>query len=360
MPLEISEHVDEKHRSRRSREEKNSSVKTRAPSLPQLSNNREYEISDKRSQSMIENTKRVIPDIVKQSPSAHPRLHSDKEDPCDDSDRLESLLSPHPDDSDDDRNEAYETISRSESITDLRNIGRDIKKEKQSGGYDSKVSSLASLGLSKLKHKTMFDKIEDDQKDDKAPGAFKNPQAALSTAIEDLKSENWQIEVGALSAIVRISVWNPELITSKMSKILDLVKHELRNPRSQVCKVAAQTFTKLFSLFSKHIEKEKIFEDVVKALLLRTGDTNKFIRIDASDALDTMAENVSVHKAVSILVTCGLHSKNVMIRVCVSFLLLHVVKTLGPETFFKSSKDTVDVVLRSTAELLEDGSQDVR
>ena len=145
-----------------------------------------------------------------------------------------------------------------------------------------------------------------------------------------------------------------------MGYILDLVKHELKNPRSQVCKVAAQTFTKLFSLFGMQIEKENRFDEIVKALLLKTGDTNKFLRIDASDALDTMVENVSIHKAVTSLVTEGLTSKNVMIKICVAFLLLHIVKSLGAELFFKSSRETINIVLKSTAEQLEDGSQDVR
>ena len=39
-----------------------------------------------------------------------------------------------------------------------------------------------------------------------------------------------------------------------------------------------QTFTKLFSLLGQLVEKEKIFEEIVKTLLVRTGDTNKFIR----------------------------------------------------------------------------------
>ena len=293
---------------------------------------------------------------------------SDKEDPIDDStdtidnERLKALLSPHPDDdSDSERSEAYETISRSESMTDLRNINKEkpVKKPRKSIGYDSKESSLVSLGLDSLKHKTMFDKLDGD-KDDKAPGAFKNPSAALNTAIEDLNSDNWQIEVSALSAIVRLAVWSPEQITAKIGSIMDLVKHELRNPRSQVSKVATQTFTKLFSLYGRQMEKEKNFDEVVKILLLKTGDTNKFIRVDASDALDSMTENVSINKAVTALVNGGLHSKNVMIKICVAFLLLHIVKSIGPERFFKSSKDTVNLILRSCAELLEDGSQDVR
>ena len=68
---------------------------------------------------------------------------------------------------------------------------------------------------------------------------------------------------------------------------------------------------------------------------------------------------VSVHKAVTSLVT-SLHSKNVMIRICVAFLLLHIVKSLSSELFFSSSKDTVYILLRAEAELLEDGNLDVR
>ena len=43
-------------------------------------------------------------------------------------------------------------------------------------------------------------------------------------------------------------------------------------------KIILQTFTKLFSLLGQLVEKEKIFEEIVKTLLVRTGDTNKFIR----------------------------------------------------------------------------------
>ena len=103
----------------------------------------------------------------------------------------------------------------------------------------------------------------------------------------------------------------------------------------------------------------------------------KSSRIDASDCLDTMVENVcsmfcpilyffplpcyfSVQKAVTTLIRCGLNSKNVMIRICVAFLLLHIVKSLGADLFFASPKDTAYPVLRASAQLLEDGNLDVR
>ena len=269
--------------------------------------------------------------------------------------RLKDLLSPHPEDLLDSKTRgAYTTVSRSDSVADLRSIVKEETVNKAK--YDPKKSSLVSLGLASLHHETMFDKV--DYEDD-APGAFKDPQTALTKALEDLQSGSWQVEVSAMAAVVRVVTWSPDLIIPRLGDIMELVTNELRNPRSQVCKVAAQTLTKLFARCGPQMEKEGNFEEVVRALLIKTGDTNKFLRVDASDALDTMAENVSINKAVTVLVSEGLQSKNVMIRVCVSFLLLHIVKSLGAERLL-SSGETLNVVLTSSADLLEDGSLDVR
>lgn len=355
--------IDEENRNGRL-DKSRSRKKIRTPSLPTIGSRLEYEIIDKRSRSVINNGHGVIPDIVKHSPSAVLKSHEDREDPVDhkypdvplDGDpRLEGLLSPHPEDlPDPERKNAYQTVSRSDSVVDLRSIG---KEKTTNAKYDPKKSSLVSLGLASFHHETMFDKV--DYEDD-APGAFKDPHTALAKAVEDLQSGSWQVEVSALAAVVRVATWHPGLVTSQLGNIMELVKNELKNPRSQVCKVAAQTFTKLFSLCGPQMEKESNFEEVVKALLLKTGDTNKFLRVDASDALDTIVENVSISKAATALVNEGLQSKNVMIRVCVSFLLLHIVKSLGADRLLSSSGETLNVVLTSSAELLEDGSLDVR
>ena len=65
-----------------------------------------------------------------------------------------------------------------------------------------KKSSLVSLGLASFHHQTIFDS-EDKDDEDNLPGAFKNPSAALGKAIKDLESEDWQVEVAGLGALVR-------------------------------------------------------------------------------------------------------------------------------------------------------------
>ena len=120
-----------------------------------------------------------------------PPRSEDREQPCDLDHLLSSTASPAP--------EAYETFSRSESLVDLRDLRPSDKSEAQK--FDVKKSSLMSLGLASLDHQTIFDSENAD--DDNLPGAFKNPSAALGKAIKDLESEDWQVEVAGLGALVR-------------------------------------------------------------------------------------------------------------------------------------------------------------
>ena len=85
---------------------------------------------------------------------------------------------------------------------DLRDLPSSTKQEAQSQQFDVKKSSLVSLGLASLEHQTIFDS-EKKTDADSLPGAFKNPSAALGKAIKDLESEDWQVEVAGLGALVR-------------------------------------------------------------------------------------------------------------------------------------------------------------
>ena len=149
--------------------------------------------------SLYENSKRVIPDIIKHSaPPSPPR---DREQPCD-LDRLFSTSPEAPDSC-----QAYQTFSRSESLADLRDPKLDSQKQPSGqtvkGKIDLKKSSLVSLGLASFDHLTMFDSDKKESDDNDLPGAFKYPSEALEKAIQDLESEDWQVEVAGLSALVR-------------------------------------------------------------------------------------------------------------------------------------------------------------
>ena len=173
---------------RRSRADSSGAVRT--ASLPPLGS-RLGSGGKMRSRSLYDHSKTVIPSIVKHSAPPPPQ-GEDREQPCDLQQLLASSPSPAP--------EAYQTFSRSESLVDLRDLAPADKPEAQK--FDVKKSSLVSLGLASLDHQTIFDS-ENNADDDKLPGAFKNPSAALGKAIKDLESEEWQVEVAGLGALVR-------------------------------------------------------------------------------------------------------------------------------------------------------------
>ena len=189
--------LDVHGQSRRNRAESGAGVKPRTPSLPPMSSrSQQGSVVKIRSTSLYENTKRVIPDIVKHSAPRTPSR--DREQPCD----LERLLTPSAQHS-----EAYQTFSRSESLADLRDPKHFSEKKSSGqpsvGKFDVKKCSLVSLGLASLQHDTIFDSEKTETANDELRGAFKHPAAALGKAIKDLKSEDWQVEVEGLSAIVR-------------------------------------------------------------------------------------------------------------------------------------------------------------
>ena len=146
--------------------------------------------------SLYDNSKKVIPDIIKHSAPPAPSL--DREQPCD----MDRLLSTSHEERD--SCQAYQTFSRSESLADLRDTKLFSQKNTSSvAKFDVKKSSLVSLGLASFDHQTMFDTEKKETDDDISPGAFKNPSAALGKAIKDLESEDWEVEMAGLSALVR-------------------------------------------------------------------------------------------------------------------------------------------------------------
>ena len=108
----------------------------------------------------------------------------------------------------------------------------------------------------------------------------------------------------------------------------------VKNLRSQVCRAAIQAIQVVFLNVGKCLETDS--DSLVKELLQKSSDTNKFIRFkeqwndwsfgqlilifdllfrsDSKKALDLMAENFSVYKVISLVLTGFQAQKNVVIR----------------------------------------------
>ena len=103
----------------------------------------------------------------------------------------------------------------------------------------------------------------------------------------------------------------------------------IKNLRSQVCRAGCQAVATVFLSIGKSLEADT--ESLVKELLQKSADTNKFIRwqeffihqiinhsfISRSDsfkALEVMAENFSVYRVISLVMAGFSAQKNVVIR----------------------------------------------
>ena len=63
-------------------------------------------------------------------------------------------------------------------------------------------------------------------------------------------------------------------------------------------------------------------------------------REGCQEALLSMAENVSVNKAIVSVCEGGINHKSNVVRTQVAMLIDHVINSIGPERFYGSSKDT--------------------
>ncbi len=63
-----------------------------------------------------------------------------------------------------------------------------------------------------------------------------------------------------------------------------------------MCRAAAHTVCELFTRLKKNMESD--LDKIAIPLILKTGDTNKFLREDCHLALDAMVDNLGANKYV--------------------------------------------------------------
>lgn len=90
-----------------------------------------------------------------------------------------------------------------------------------------------------------------------------------------MKSSHWQTEIEGLAAIVRLIKYHKDIIQSDLSEVMNDLRHECKNLRSQVTRSALQTFVVLFTFLGRSMEASKVFEGVIDTLLSKTADTNR-------------------------------------------------------------------------------------
>ncbi|KAF0314623.1 TOG array regulator of axonemal microtubules protein 1 [Amphibalanus amphitrite] len=187
---------------------------------------------------------------------------------------------------------------------------------------------------------------------------FANPRQALDEAYRKLNSDDWEREVSGLTDLVRLFRHHPDTVSGDLKAVVAAIVKQMKNLRSQVLRAAVQTSAEMFQHVGRAAEPN--MESMVAILLQKTSDTNKFIKADSNRALDMMLENVSVSRAVAVVIGEGLGHRSSQVRATVARLLAAVVTRLGPAGSLGGQKDITDKLVPAAAQLVREGDLQTR
>lgn len=187
---------------------------------------------------------------------------------------------------------------------------------------------------------------------------FEKPREAIMKTFDQLDSSNWEVIMVGLKNMVRLMRYHPDNLDNQMHMVCIQLSRTVRNLRSQVARAACQAATELFTIKSRILEQE--CDDLVCALLHRTADTNRFIRADATRALEAMCDNLSPGKILNILTSRGAQHQNALVRTTTAKLLNRLAERLGLDKIYTMPRDHREKFFITGANLLLEGSLETR
>lgn len=187
---------------------------------------------------------------------------------------------------------------------------------------------------------------------------FDKPREALIKTFDQLDSNNWEVNITGLKSMVRLIRYHADFLDSHMHMTSIQLTRSVRNLRSQVARAACQVATELFTLKCKSLELE--CDDLVCALLHRTADTNRFLRADATRALESMVDHVQPAKVLNILTSKGAQHQNAVVRTTTAKLMFRLVERLGCDRIYSMGRESRDKFFMVGANLLLEGSLETR
>ncbi|CAB4065702.1 unnamed protein product [Lepeophtheirus salmonis] len=220
-----------------------------------------------------------------------------------------------------------------------------IEMVTQKEGIDYKKNSLFSMGIPTSQERNIEIKNRSDE--------------MLEMAVRKLRTADWRSQIQGMETIVQLSSVSESVVSHNLIPILSSLMNFSKNLRSQLCRTAIQSLTYLFLNLGQLMEVNKL-EDVADALLLKSSDTNKFIRSDAKDALEAMLNNISIYKVTNILCRLSSLHKSSMSRSVAAKLLADLVQQLGHERMFESSSnktnhEILEAIISSGAQFFLEG-----
>lgn len=187
---------------------------------------------------------------------------------------------------------------------------------------------------------------------------FDRPREAQTTCLNQLDSNNWEETMIGLQSLVRLVRHHSDHIEPQFHLLCVALGKNIKNLRSQVSRASCQAAGEFFETKAKLIEPEA--DDLALSLLNRTADTNKFLRSDATHALESMCDNLPAPKAIHILTTRGATHQNAIVRTASAKLCCRIVERMGCDRVFALNRDLRDRIIVTGANLLMEGSLETR
>ena len=184
------------------------------------------------------------------------------------------------------------------------------------------------------------------------------PDEAIEKVLEQLEDDEWEKNMDGLSGLLRITHHHPETIMVEYKQVTQSLLKQVKNLRSQVARAAVHVVGGMFEQLKRSMESD--IEKIALPLILKTGETNRFLREDCNCALDKMVENVNSSRAIAVITAEPLNNKNPVIRTTVSRLLAYITEKIGPNKALGGSKDITERLLPAVAKLAQDGSLEAR
>lgn len=220
-----------------------------------------------------------------------------------------------------------------------------------------KVSPTKSTGSHQLSHGGVKQK----QNAELFPATlsrFDRPREAQTTCLIQLDSNNWEETMIGLQSLVRLVRHHSDHIEPHIHLLCVALGKNIKNLRSQVSRASCQAAGEFFETKAKLIEPEA--DDLALSLLNRTADTNKFLRSDATHALESMCDNLPTPKVIHILTSRGATHQNAIVRTASACLLSRIVDRIGCDRVFALNRDLRDRIIVTGANLLMEGSLETR
>jgi len=176
--------------------------------------------------------------------------------------------------------------------------------------------------------------------------------------LEHLASEDWEKNVDGLLSVLRLVTHHPETIMVEYKSTTQLLLKQVKNLRSQVGRAAVHVMAALFEQLKRSMESD--LEKIALPLVLKTGETNRFLREDCNIALDRMVENVSSSRVIAIVTSEPITNKNPVIRTTVSRLLAYITDRMGAAKALTGGREITEKLIPAVARLAQDGSLEAR